>query len=46
MEFRKGMTIKEYVEENREWLEKLAMSGELIPRAMALTLLKVAGESK
>ncbi len=39
------MSIKEYADQNREWLEELALSGELIPRAMALTVLKIAGES-
>jgi hypothetical protein len=34
-----------YVAENRKWLEELAISGNRVVRAMALAVLKVAGDN-
>ncbi len=36
-------SIKKYYEENKEWLQKLAQSGDPIVRAMALAVLEVGG---
>ena len=41
----KSTSIREYEQMNREWLEELAVSGNRIVRAMALAILKVAGDS-
>lgn len=38
------MDIKEYYERNKDWLQKLAQSGDTIVRAMALVILKEGGE--
>jgi len=38
-------SIKEYASENRNWLEELAISGNRVVRAMALAVLKAAGDS-
>jgi hypothetical protein len=37
--------IKNYAQENKNWLEELAISGNRVVRAMALAVLKVAGDS-
>lgn len=37
--------IKEYYKENKEWLQKIAQSGDPIVRAMALAVLEVGGPS-
>ena len=44
MEYRKGMSVEEYVANNREFLHKLAQSGDSLVKAMALTILIAAGE--
>ena len=40
----KGVSIREYYQENKEWLQKIAQSGDPIVRAMALAVLEVGGE--
>lgn len=37
--------LKKYVHENKKWLEELAISGNRVVRAMALSVLKAAGDS-
>jgi hypothetical protein len=37
--------IEEYAAQNKDWLEELAISGDRVVRAMALAVLKVAGDS-
>jgi len=38
------LDIKEYYKENKEWLQKLAQSGDPVIRAMALAVLEVGGD--
>lgn len=38
-------TIEKYATQNKDWLEELAISGDRVVRAMALAVLKVAGDS-
>ena len=38
------MDVKEYYKENKEWLQKLAQSGDPVIRAMALAVLEVGGD--
>ena len=40
-----NVDIKKYTQENKNWLEELAISGNRVVRAMALAVLKVAGDS-
>jgi len=42
---KKAVSIREFVAENRPWLEELAISGDRVVRAMALAVLKAAGDS-
>lgn len=37
------VNIQKYVSERKEWLEELAISGNRVVRAIALAVLKVAG---
>ena len=39
------VNVKEYYKENKEWLQKIAQSGDPIVRAMALAVLEVGGPS-
>lgn len=39
------MSIKEYYEENKEWLQKIAMSSDIVLKSMALTVILTATES-
>jgi hypothetical protein len=36
------MSVREYAQNNRSWLEKLAQSGNVVVRSMALAVLIVA----
>lgn len=37
--------LQKYVQEHKKWLEELAISGNRVVRAMALSVLKAAGDS-
>jgi hypothetical protein len=38
------MSIREYYEENKEWLQKIAMSSDIVVRSMALAILALGAE--
>ena len=40
----KNRLVKEYYEKNRDWLQKLAISGDPIVRAMAMAVLEAGAE--
>ena len=42
LKYEKGMSVREYAQKNRGWLEKLAQSGNVVVRSMALAVLIVA----
>ena len=44
MEEREKMSIREYYQENKEWLQKVAMSSDIVVRNMALAILDLGSE--
>ncbi|MBU7028582.1 MAG: hypothetical protein HXS48_16730 [Theionarchaea archaeon] len=40
----KKIDIREYYEENKEWLQKVAQSSDIVVRSMALTILKLGSD--
>lgn len=36
--------IREYCEENKEWLQKIAQSSDIVVRSMALAILEVGSD--
>ena len=40
----KKSRIKEYYEENKEWLQKIAQSSDIVVRSMALAILEVGSD--
>ncbi|MGD2249209.1 MAG: hypothetical protein PVF58_12455 [Candidatus Methanofastidiosia archaeon] len=44
MEEREKMSIREYYLENKEWLQKVAQSSDIVVRSMALAVLKVGAD--
>jgi len=40
----KKIDIREYYEENKEWLQKVAQSGDIVVRSMALAILEVGSD--
>ena len=37
-------SIREYYEENKEWLQKVAMSSDIVVRSMALAILELGAD--
>lgn len=44
MNYRKGMSVREYYEENKYWLQKIAQSSDIVVKSMALAVIIVATE--
>ncbi|MGD2072202.1 MAG: hypothetical protein PVG65_01785 [Candidatus Thorarchaeota archaeon] len=44
MEEREVKSIREYYQENKEWLQKVAMSSDIVVRSMALAILDLGSE--
>jgi hypothetical protein len=44
VEYKKGTSIKEFYEENKEWLQKIAMSGDIVVRSMALAIMELGAD--
>lgn len=44
MEEREKMSIREYYQENKEWLQKIAMSSDIVVRSMALAILDLGSD--
>ena len=44
MNYSKGMSIKEYYEENKEWLQKISLSSDIVLKSMALAVIMEATE--
>jgi hypothetical protein len=44
MEEREKMSIREYYLENKEWLQKVAQSSDIVVRSMALAILDLGSE--
>jgi len=40
----KRVSIREYYEENKEWLQKVAQSSDIVVRSMALAILAVGSD--
>jgi len=40
----KKVSIREYYEENKEWLQKVAQSSDIVVRSMALAILAVGSD--
>lgn len=38
------MSIREYYQENKEWLQKIAMSSDIVVRSMALAILDLGSD--
>jgi hypothetical protein len=41
---RERMSIQKYYEENKEWLQKVAMSSDIVVRSMALAILELGAD--
>lgn len=44
MEYRKGMTIKEYYIANKDRLQQISQSSDIVVRSMALAVISLASE--
>ena len=44
MESYRKSRVEKYYQENKEWIQKIAQSGDPIVRAMALAILEVGGK--
>ena len=44
MEDREKRSIREYYEKNKEWLQKIAQSGDIVVRSMALAVLELGSD--
>jgi hypothetical protein len=44
MNDREKMSIQKYYEENKEWLQKVAMSSDIVVRSMALAILELGAD--
>ena len=42
MNYRKDMSTREYYEQNKEWIQKIALSSDIVLRSMALAVIEVA----
>ena len=46
MDDREKLDIREYYEKNKEWLQQVALSGDIVVRSMALAILSVGADRK
>jgi hypothetical protein len=46
MDNREKLDIREYYEKNKEWLQQVALSGDIVVRSMALAILSVGADRK
>ena len=44
MEYKEGMTIRDYYEANKKWLQRIAQSSDIVLKSMALAIISVATE--
>jgi hypothetical protein len=44
MDDREKLDIREYYQKNKEWLHKIALSGDIVVRSMALVILELGSE--
>ncbi|MBU7047419.1 MAG: hypothetical protein HXS54_13380 [Theionarchaea archaeon] len=44
MKSKKDVSIRDYYEENKEWLQKIALSSDIVVRSMALAVLELGSE--
>jgi hypothetical protein len=46
MDDEEKLNVREYYEKNKEWLHKIALSGDIVVRSMALAILSVGADRK
>jgi hypothetical protein len=46
LKYREDMSVKEYYQENKEWLQKIAMSSDFVLKSMALAVIIAATEQE